>query len=135
MGRRNVMAKDDSPTGFEIPAEMRALAEKSVEQAKTAFDSFIAAAQNAVSEAEKQASGARDGVREVSQLAMRFAERNLASSFDYAQKLARAKDAQEVIGLHADYANSQVAALTEQAKELSQSAAKVAGKAAKGAKD
>jgi phasin len=133
------MAKGDSPTGFEIPTEMRALAEKSVEQARTAFDSFIAAAQNAVSDAEKQASTARDGVREVSQLAMRFAERNLTSSFDYAQKLARAKDAQEVIGLHADYANRQVTALTEQAKELSESAAKVAakvaGKAAKGAKD
>ncbi len=128
------MAKNASPTGFEIPAEMRALAEKSVEQAKTAFDSFMSAAQSAVSAAENQAGSARDGAREVSQLAMRFAGRNVASSFDYAQKLARAKDAQEVIGLHADYANSQIAALTEQARELSQSAARFAGKTAKAAK-
>ena len=125
------MAKDSNPTVFEIPAEMRALAEKSVEQARTAFDSFIAAAQNAVSGAESQVSSARDGAREVSQLAMRFAERNVASSFDYAQKLARAKDAREVIGLHADYVKGQIAALTEQAKELGQQAAKAAGKPAK----
>lgn len=129
------MAKDGSQTAFEVPAEMRAFAEKSVEQAKTAFDSFIAAAQNAVSAAESQASNARDGAREVSQLAMRFAERNLASSFDYAQKLARARDAQEVMSLHADYANRQIAALSEQAKELSQRATTLAGKTAKGAKD
>ena len=129
------MAKDGSQPAFEIPAEMRAFAEKSVEQAKTAFDSFIAAAQNAVSVAESQASNTRDGVREMSQLAMRFAERNLASSFDYAQKLARAKDPQEVMSLHADYANSQIAALSEQAKELSQRATTLAGKAVKGAKD
>lgn len=122
------MAKDGSQTNFEIPPEMRALAEKSVEQARTAFDTFIAAAQSAVSTAESQATSARDGAREVGQLAMRFAERNVATSFDYAQKLARAKDAQEVIGLHADFANGQIHALTEQARELSQRAAKVGGK-------
>jgi phasin len=123
------MAKDGNPTRFEVPAEMRALAEKSVQQARTAFDTFIAAAQNAVSAAESQATSARDGAWEMSQLAMRFAERNVASSFDYAQKLARARDAQEVMGLHADYTKSQIAALSEQAKELSQRAAKVTEKA------
>jgi len=123
------MAKEGRTTNFEMPAEMRALAEKSVEQAKTAFDTFIAAAQNAVSSAEAQASGARSGAREVGELAIRFAEQNVASSFDYAQKLARAKDAQEVMGLHADYAKSQIAALSEQAKELDQRTAKIAGQA------
>jgi len=126
------MAKDGNLTGFEIPAEMRALAEKSVQQARTAFDGFVAAAQNAVSAVENQATSARDGAWEMSQLAMRFAERNVASSFDYAQKLARANDAREVMGLHVDYGRSQIAALTEQAKELSQCASKLAGKAPKG---
>ena len=58
---------------------------------------------------------------------MRFAERNIASSFEFAQKLVRAKDAQEVLALHADYVKSQIAALTEQAKELGKKAAKMAG--------
>ena len=51
------MAKDGNGT-FEIPAEMRAMAEKSVEQAKQAFDSFISAAQHAVNTAESQAAHA-----------------------------------------------------------------------------
>jgi hypothetical protein len=46
-----VMAKESSAR-FEIPSDMRALAEKSVEQAKQAFDIFISAAQHAVSTAE-----------------------------------------------------------------------------------
>jgi len=33
-----------SPLNFEIPAEMRVVAEKSVEQAKKAFDGFFDAA-------------------------------------------------------------------------------------------
>lgn len=46
------MAKEGN-ADFEIPADMRAF-EKSVEQAKQAFDIFISAAQHAVSTAENQ---------------------------------------------------------------------------------
>jgi len=107
---------------FEIPAEMRVFAEKSMEQAKLAFDSFCSATQKAVSTANKQASGAKG----VGELALRFAERNIAASFDFAQRLVRAKDSQEVMALHSDYVKSQVTAFSDQAKELTKQAAKMA---------
>lgn len=118
---------NESSMKFEIPAEMRAMAEKSVEQARQAFDTFVSAAQHAVTTAENQAKEAQSGVREAGQLAMRFAERNIASSFEFAQKLVRAKDAQEVMALHAEYAKSQMATLSEQAKELGETAKKMTG--------
>ena len=114
---------------FEIPAEMRALAEKSVEQARQAFETFVTAATQAASTADKQAAGARAGAREVGELAVRFTERNIASSFDFAQQLVRAKDSEEVMALHADYVKRQIAALSDQAKELTKEAAKMAGSA------
>jgi phasin len=120
------MAKQGNAS-FEIPAEMRAIAEKSVEQARQAFDSFISAAQAAASSADKQAAGARAGAQELSGLAVRFAERNIAASFEFAQRLVRAKDAAEVLALQADYAKSQMAALNDQAKALSSEAVKMAG--------
>jgi phasin len=112
---------------FEIPADMRAFAEKSVEQAKQAFDSFISAAQHAVSTAESQAVNARSGAKEVGEMAIGFTQRNVASSFEFAEKLVRAKDAQEFTALHADYVKKQIATLTEQAKELAKQATKLAG--------
>jgi phasin len=112
---------------FEIPADMRAFAEKSVEQAKQAFDSFISAAQHAVSTAESQAVNARSGAKEVGEMAIGFTQRNVASSFEFAEKLVRAKDAQEFTTLHADYVKSQIVTLTEQAKELAKQATKLAG--------
>lgn len=118
---------NDSNMNFEIPAEMRAFAEKSVEQARKAFDTFVAAAQHAVTTAETQAKGAQSSVKETGELAMRFAERNIASSFDFAQRLVQAKDPQEVMALHAEYTKAQIAALTEQAKELGEKATKMAG--------
>jgi len=120
------MAKEGSGN-FEIPAEMRAFAEKSMEQAKQAFSSFISAAQHAVHTAETQAASARTGAKEVGEMAVDFTKRNIASSFEFAEKLVRAKDAQELAALHTDYVKTQIAALTEQAKELSKQAAKLTG--------
>ena len=42
---------NDPMTNFEIPTEMRQVAEKSLEDARKAFDGFIAAAQKAAAEA------------------------------------------------------------------------------------
>jgi hypothetical protein len=74
---------------FEIPPEMRAFAEKSVDQARQAFDGFIAAAHNAVSAFEGQAETARKGAKDVAGKAINFAEQNIASSFELAQQLLR----------------------------------------------
>jgi len=117
----------ESATRFEIPSDMRALAEKSVEQAKQAFDIFISAAQHAVSSAESQAKTAQAGAKEVGELAMSFAERNIASSFEFAQKLLQAKEPKDVLALHTDYVNTQIASLSDQAKELSRRAVKMTG--------
>jgi len=121
------MVKGDAGPGFEFPADIRALAEKSVEQAKQAFDMFISAVQQAVSTAEHQAASAQAGVKEVSELAMGFAERNVAASFEFVQKLVQAKEPKDVMALHSEYVNSQIAALTEQGQELSKRAAKMTG--------
>src|SRR5262249_7163976 len=121
------MAKDDAGPRFEFPADIRALAEKSVEQAKQAFDMFISAVQQAVSTAEHQAASAQAGVKEVSELATGFAERNVAASFEFVQKLVQAKEPKDVMALHSEYVNSQIAALTEQGQELSKRAAKMTG--------
>ncbi len=116
----------DPMTTFEIPAEMRKLAEDSVEQAKRAFDGFVAVTHRAVGEIEDKTRSAQAGARDVGQKAMTFAQRNVAASFDLAQKLVRAKDAQELMRLQADYVKSQMQILGEQAKELGESASRAA---------
>ena len=88
---------------FEIPPEMRAMAEKSVEQAKQAFDGFISAAHNAVNAFEGQAETARKGAKDVTEKAITFAGQNIASSFELARQLVQAKDVQEVLRLQADF--------------------------------
>jgi phasin len=115
---------------FDVPPEMRALAEKSVEQARQAFDGFISAVHHAVNTLEGQAQTARQGAKDVTGKAMTFAEQNVASSFEFAQQLVRAKDIQDVMKLQADYIKQQMQAFSEQAKELGEGTTKAAKEAA-----
>jgi len=124
------MAKEQMGN-FEIPAEMRRIAEQSMQQAQRAFEGFINAAQQAAGEVESHANRARAGTRDVTEKAMSFAERNVAASFDFAQKLVRARDLDEVMRLQREYIQAQIQALNEQAKEIGQTVSKAAMDAAR----
>jgi phasin len=126
-----VMMAKDPMSSFEIPAEMRNLAEKSVAQAKQAFDGFLAAAQQAVTRVEGQATAAQAGAADMSRKAMAFAGQNMAASFAFAQKLAHAKDVEEVMRLQADFMKAQMQAFAVQAKELGASFTQAASDSSK----
>ena len=103
---------------YEVPSDMRDLAEKSVDQARRAFDGFMTAAQKAAGQADTSAASLTTNAKSLGSKAMGFAESNVRSAFDLAQKLVRAKDLQEVLTLQSDYAKSQMTTIQEQAKEL-----------------
>ena len=121
------MAKDPMPN-FEIPAEMRRFAETSVAQAKQAFEGFMTAAQEAVARMENQRVAAQVGATDMSRKAMAFASQNMAASFAFAQRLAQARDAEEVMRLQADFLRTQMQTFTEQARELGASFTQTAGR-------
>ena len=124
------MAKDPFEQ-FAIPSEMRAFAEQSVAQARQAFDGFIQAANQAMGQMEDHAKTARSSAHEIAHKSMSYAEQNVAATFDFAQKLMRAKDAAEVMGLQSEYLSRQMQTLSAQVQELGQSAARMVVEAAK----
>src|SRR3954467_15336591 len=119
---------------FDIPPEMRALAETSMEQARQAFENFVETAQHAVDTMEGQAQSARQGAKDLGQKVMGFAERNIATSFEHAQKLMRAKDVEDMLRLQTEYVKAQMQVLSEQAKELGEKTAGLAKDAVKSKK-
>jgi hypothetical protein len=96
---------------FGIPAEMRAMAENSVAQAKQVFEGFITAAQNAANLTEGQATTAHTAAKEASSMAIEFAERNMTSAFVLAQKLVQARNLEEMLKLQADYVRRDIGKL------------------------
>ncbi len=112
------MEKPVTTPSYEIPNDMREFAEKSVDQARKAFEGFVSAAQKAAGQADDTAASMQSNVKVVGGKAMSFAEENIRSAFDQAQKLVQAKDVQEVLTLQSDFVKAQMATLQEQAKQL-----------------
>jgi phasin len=120
------MQMESPASSFEIPAEMRAFAERSFEQARIAFDKFMEAAQQTMNTLEGQSKVAQEGAKEINQKIMGFAEQNVATAFDYAQKLVQAKDPQSLMALHGEFVQAQMQVLADQARELTDIASKAA---------
>ncbi len=117
--------------GLEIPPEMRAFAEKSVEQAKTAFDNYMDQATKAMSAAESQTDAATSGARDVGRQALGFAEENVAAAFAFAEKLVRARDPQEIMQLQTEFAKQTMQKLSEQSKAMGEQVQAAAREATK----
>lgn len=111
---------------FEIPKEMRAMAEASFEQARKAFESFIGSAQQTAASFGDRSEVARASARDIGAKAIAFAEKNVQASLTYAQQLIHAKDLGEVMRLHTEYVQAQMKALAEQASEIGQTVTRAA---------
>jgi len=107
-------------SSFEIPPELRDLAEKNVEQARAAYGHFMDFLTQAVAAwAGSPAGELGSGFRSVQEKAISFAKENAERSFALASDLARAKDMQEVLTLQSRFVQTQMQTFGIQAQQLS----------------
>ena len=116
---------------FEIPKEMRSIAEASFDQARKAFEKFVSTAQATAGSIEERGATVRAGAKDIGARAMSYAENNVQASLDYAQSLLHAKDLAEIMRLHSEYVQAQMRSLAEQASEMGQIVSQAAMDAAK----
>jgi phasin len=116
----------DQNDRFEIPKELRSMAEASFDQARKAFETFLSSAQQAASTFEGTGETVRAGAKDISVKAITFAEKNVAASLDYAERLLQAKDLTDVMKLHTEYVQQQMRVLAEQAGEIGQAVTRAA---------
>ena len=93
---------------FEIPPELRDLAEKNVEQARAAYGQFMDFLTQAMGAWAGTAGAETAGFTTVQEKAVAFAKENAERAFALASDLARAKDVQEVLTLQSRYAQTQM---------------------------
>ena len=117
---------NDGRDHFEIPKEMRSMAEANFEQARKAFEQFVANAQATAGQIEERNASVRAGAKDISARALAYAEKNVQTSLDYAQSLLKAKDLSEIMRLHGEYVQGQMRSLAEQASEMGQTVSRAA---------
>ncbi|MCA6103518.1 phasin family protein [Bradyrhizobium australafricanum] len=116
---------------FEIPKDMRSMAEASFEQARKAFEQFVTNAKDTAGKIEERNATVRAGAKDLSAKALTYAEKNVQSSLDYAEALLKAKDLSDVMRLHSEYVQGQMRSLAEQASEMGQAVSRAAMDAVK----
>ncbi len=109
---------------FKVPAEMRDFADRSVHQARNAFEGFMGAIKKSTGAFETATSSASNNVSGVTSKAVSFAEKNVTAAFELAEKLVHAKDMQEVMALQSEYLKAQFAAMQDQTRELGEAVGK-----------
>jgi len=97
---------------FEVSEDLRMIAEKRVEQARQAFEGLLDAAHRFVGMLGGPSESAGKGAKGVADRAMGFVERDIANSFEFAQKLMRADNVQDVLKLQADYIKARMQLLS-----------------------
>ena len=110
---------------LEVPAELRELADKTIEQAEKAFGMFFEAA-------TKSMNSVPGGGTDISKQALTFTEQNMKAAFDHARKLVHATDLQEAMRIQSEFLRSQFTSAGEHMREITGQVMSAAKDAAKG---
>jgi hypothetical protein len=105
---------------FEIPQQMRDLAEQNIKQAHAAYEQLTDFVTKAVGAwmGAMPASPVVAGLKEVQDRAAEIAKKNADSAFALVEKIAKAQNFQEILTLQAQFAQDQMKAFTTQTQEL-----------------
>jgi len=128
------MPKFEMPK-MEVPAAFRELAEKSVNQCKDSWEKMKAATEEATDLIEGSYATASKGCADYGLKMIEVARANTNANFDYASQLLTAKSLSEAVELSTAHVRKQFETLTEQSKELSALAQKVATESAEPIKE
>jgi Phasin protein len=96
---------------LEVPAELRDLAEKTINQAERAFDLFFNAAQRSTPTVPTP-------VAELSKQVLVFWEESLKTSFEFARKLALTSSVQEAANAQAELVRRQMNSAEQYIRKL-----------------
>ena len=110
----------------ELPAALREIAEKTLTQAKTGYDKIRAAAEDTTGMMETTYANASKGSADYGLAMLEQARANTNSAFDYFAKLMTVKSVAEAVEVTTAHARQQFETSTEQVKELTALAQKLA---------
>jgi hypothetical protein len=112
---RNTMdfAQHNTERAVQATNWMRTIAEQNLNQSKAALGGLLTFARNALRSVDQQSSAICDH-------SMAVAEQTLSNAFEFAHKVIRVKDPQELAQIQSDFVSRQAQLIGDQTKELGQ---------------
>ncbi|PTW62402.1 phasin [Breoghania corrubedonensis] len=120
---------------MEMPAAVREMTEKGLNQSREAYEKFKSAAEEATDMIEDSYETTRQGVVEFNMRALDAAKTNTDATYDFMKSLVGAKSLSEAIELQSSFARSQFDTMSKQAKDMQEIAGKFASDISEPMKD
>jgi phasin len=118
-----------------VPESVRALAEKTVNQTREAYERGKEALEESIDALERSFDAAGQGATAFNRKLIDIAQRNLNSGFDLAKSLAGAKNLAEIVELQSSFIRSQFDVFASQASEIRALTTKIAADTSEPIKD
>src|SRR3954453_15207831 len=96
---------------LEVPAELRNLTEKAIEQTEQAFRMFFDAASKSIAASPGPTAA-------ISKQALFFTEQNMKAAFEHARKLVQATDLQQAVQIQSEFLRSQFTNAGDQMRQM-----------------
>jgi phasin len=96
---------------LEVPAELRDLVEKTIDQTEKAFGMFFDAANKSVSSVPTPGT-------DISRQALSFTEQNMKAAFEHARRLVHATDLQQAMQIQSEFLRSQFTNAGEHMRQI-----------------
>jgi hypothetical protein len=112
---RNTMdfAQHNTERAVQATNWMRTIAEQNLNQSKAALEGLLTFTRNALRSVDQQSSAICDH-------SMAVAEETLSNAFEFAHKVIRVKESQELAQIQSDFVSRQAQLIGDQTKELGQ---------------
>jgi phasin len=113
-GNRRCEPEDGKPMTepkLEVPAELRDLAAKTIDQAEKAFGMFFDAANKSIASIPSAGT-------EMSKQALSLTEQNMKAAFEHARKLVHATDLQQAMQIQSEFLRSQFTNAGEHMRQI-----------------
>jgi hypothetical protein len=116
--RNGGFAMQEMPHFAEMPESVRSIMKASIDQARKAFETFISASQQAMSNFEGPTNPATDGLKQLNEKMAEYTRMNADANFRFALKLADAKQINEVIEMQNNYVRELMESYAKQMEEI-----------------
>jgi phasin len=112
------MAMQQPPNFAELPESIRNIMKSSIEQARKAFDSFVANSETMLHGLDTSSNPVADSLKNFNEKVAAFTRQNAEANFNLATKLAGARQLSDIVEMQNTHMREQLETFSRQLEEL-----------------
>jgi phasin len=111
-------AMQNTPNFAELPDSIRSIMKSSIEQARKAFDTFVASSEKMLHGIDTTSNPVADNLKNLNEKIANFTRQNAEANFNLAMRLADARQLSEIVELQNAHVREQMETFSKQLEEL-----------------